>query len=113
MTIDPKTAKGSDLPRRVAAGLTAETPRKPGRGVIALCSRGYPGIITEDEPRKVTYPDGNEGVAWVGVNLSTGKPWSSRTPRVVGTLADLLSEVRGLGRAFLRRSGGCPCRVRS
>ena len=75
------------------------TPRK---GSIAFCTRGYLGLITEDAPKEITYPDGNKGLAWVGIQLTDkksfspdwkgpvgiGTPWSSRTPVVVGHVDD-------------------------
>lgn len=54
------------------------------KGCLALCSRGYLGLITEDRPKKVKYDDGTEGEAYVGIHLMehmVGKPWSSRNPR--------------------------------
>lgn len=66
-----------------------------GRGAIARCSRGQLGLITVDEPTEVTYPDGNTGIAWVGIHLAWGEgvkpgdPWSSRNPTKVADLADL------------------------
>lgn len=79
---------------------------KPGRGVIAICSQGYLGLITEDEPQEITYPDGNKGTAYVGIQLTDkppftegfegptgiGAPWSSRTPKCL-THVDSLQEV--------------------
>ena len=54
---------------------------------FALCSLGHLGIVECDEPQKVTYPDGNTGVAWVGRHILPvelfGKPWSTRCPRWV------------------------------
>lgn len=75
---------------------------QPKRGAIAVCSRGYIGIITADEPTEITYPDGNKGSAWLGIQLTDkppidadwkgqkgiGTPWSSRTPRVIGYVSD-------------------------
>jgi len=65
---------------------------KPERGSLAICSLGCLGLITADEPQEITYPDGNKGVAYVGIHLSdkvapVGSPWSSRNPRVIGKLA--------------------------
>lgn len=66
------------------------------KGKLALCSRGFLGLITEDEPQPVVYSDGTNGVAYVGVHLSNGEnheigdQWSSRTPKVVGELAPIL-----------------------
>jgi len=68
---------------------------KPKKGALAYCSLNCLGLITEDEPQEVTYPDGNKGIAYVGIHLTgqiaeIGSPWSSRTPRVVGYI-----ETRG------------------
>ena len=55
------------------------------KGVLAVCSQGHVGVITEDKPVPVTYDDGTEGVAWVGLHVLPlelfGTPWSSRSPR--------------------------------
>ena len=64
-------------------------------GVIAICSRGSLGLITKDEPQPVTYPDGTKGEAWVGIHLTSkispaGSGWSSRTPKYVGTLEEVI-----------------------
>jgi hypothetical protein len=76
------------------------------KGKIAICSRGYLGLITEDGQKVVTYKrcpgcvaaygwndscTCETGLAYVGVHLTgdkAGQPWSSRNPRVVG-------EIRG------------------
>ena len=66
------------------------------KGKLALCSRGLLGLITEDEPQPVTYADETTGTAYVGVHLSSGEnhnigePWSSRSPKVVGDLAEVM-----------------------
>lgn len=59
-------------------------PDSPGRGMIAICSIGQVGIITVDKPEEITYTDGSVGVAWIGYNVVTGEPWSSRNPKVIG-----------------------------
>lgn len=78
------------------------------KGKLAVCSRGYLGLITETGQREVTYKKCfacetargcdstgpctcEKGLAFVGVHLTgenIGKPWSSRNPRIVG-------EIRG------------------
>ena len=68
---------------------------RPRKGRIALCSLGCFGLITEDEPRLVTYKDGSSAIAYVGVHLTdkvapVGSGWSSRTPVVVGEMEPLL-----------------------
>lgn len=60
---------------------------KPRRGSLAICSRGYLGVITSDEPGHILYPDGNQGYAYRGIHLSVemlGQQWSSRNPVIVG-----------------------------
>ena len=59
---------------------------KPRRGALARCSLGMLGLITDDDMREFTYPDGNKGTAYVGVCLAVpaGSPWSSRNPTVLG-----------------------------
>jgi hypothetical protein len=63
------------------------------KGTIAFCSMGILGIITEDNPRLITYPDGNTGYAYVGIKLTEaiGEPWSSKTPRIIGHADDLIA----------------------
>ena len=68
------------------------------RGTLALCSRNSLGLITEPEPKEVTYPDGTKGTAYVGIHLTDkiapiGSPWSSRNPRVLGTLQEVLERA--------------------
>lgn len=63
------------------------------KGMIAVCSRGILGLITSDGLDEVTYPDGNKGMAFTGIKLSgpdVGKPWSSRAPKVVAFVEELL-----------------------
>ena len=81
----------------------------PRKGAIAFCSIGKLGLITSDGPVSVTYPDGNTGLAWTGIQLTdsdggngppvgattwtpwpskVGDPWSSRSPRVVAYIDD-------------------------
>ena len=64
---------------------------KPCKGAIALCGAGTIGLITEDEPREITYSDGNKSVAYVGIQLTDaiapiGSPWSSRDPKILARL---------------------------
>ncbi len=60
-------------------------------GKIALCSRGIPGIITERDARSVMYDGGKSGIAYVGIALTTGRPWSSRKPIILGTFAEFVA----------------------
>ena len=65
----------------------------PKLGDFAVCSKGCLGLITCGRPYPVTYQDGNQGYAWQGIHISKelfGKPWSSRTPIIVGHIEDLL-----------------------
>lgn len=62
-----------------------------GKGLLAYCSKGGLGLITEDFPQPVTYPNGDKDFAFVGVHLTDriapiGSPWSSRTPKVIGRI---------------------------
>lgn len=71
---------------------------EPGIGMVARCSRGALGLITSDKPEEITYPDGNIGVAWTGIQLSwllsePGKPWSSRNPKVIGHLSKIIMDA--------------------
>ena len=60
-------------------------------GWLALCSLNSLGIILKDEMQEVTYSDGNKGMAYIGLHLTDkvskiGAPWSSRHPRIIGTI---------------------------
>jgi hypothetical protein len=67
----------------------------PEAGDLALCSRGFLGLITQAKPEEFEYPDGTTGRAYVGVHLEErdgkllGDPWSSRSPIVVASLTEL------------------------
>lgn len=68
------------------------------RGDLAYCGLNSLGMITEEEPKEVVYPDGNKGMAYVGVHPTDkfapiGSPWSSRNPVVVGHINDLVRWV--------------------
>lgn len=70
------------------------------KGCVGLCSKGSLGLITSETRQEVTYGDGTEGTAWVGVHLTSklcavGSPWSSRSPEIVMDAV----EVDGLIRA--------------
>jgi len=59
------------------------------KGDLAICGINSLGIVTEDEPIKIFYADGNSSIAYVGFHLTDefaplGSLWSSRNPRVVG-----------------------------
>lgn len=69
----------------------------PLKGRLAVCSKGSLGLITNNEPQAVRYPDGCEDIAYVGVHLTDkiapmGSPWSSRMPRIVAHLHELRSD---------------------
>lgn len=70
----------------------------PRKGEIAVCSHGYLGLITCDEPSRESATAGNVGAEiWTGIHLTTkngkviGAPWQSRNPRVIGNSYGLLS----------------------
>jgi hypothetical protein len=67
---------------------------KPRRGDICLCSLDHLGVITSKGMVEVTYPDGNTGRAYVGVHIwpEPGTPWSSRTPRIIGSAPVILDK---------------------
>lgn len=67
------------------------------KGTLALCGLGCLGLITEDQPKEITYGDGNKGVAYVGIHLTdkitkVGSPWSSRKPKVVGHIDNFIKQ---------------------
>jgi hypothetical protein len=72
---------------------------KPCKGDIAFCSLGCLGLITEDEPQRVFYADGNDGMAYVGIHITDkvapiGARWSSRNPIVVGHIDDFKNPMK-------------------
>ena len=78
------------------AGRSVEA-RKPRKGSLAFCGIGCLGLITEDGLQEVTYRDGNEGMAYIGIHLTdkaapAGSAWSSRKPKVVGHTDDFHQE---------------------
>lgn len=70
--------------------------RRPQEHDIALCGKGRPGLIVSATRRLVTYPDGGCRMAYTGVGLLDGLPWSSGNPCIVGTLDDWHAEETGL-----------------
>lgn len=102
---------------------------KPKAGAIALCSKGFLGLITVDEPQKVRYEsDESEAMTWIGIHLETrknlldnhpnaesksrlsckiGDPWSSRNPVVLGYTDDLIEAFHILdeNRRFEMKTG--------
>jgi hypothetical protein len=67
---------------------------KPEKGSIAICGIGTLGLITEDSPLEIEYPDGNKGVAYVGIHLTDkvcpiGSRWSSKNPLVICHTKDI------------------------
>jgi hypothetical protein len=77
----------------------------PKRNDIAICGRGYTGVITCDTPAKVTYADGSVGEAWTGIHLRydrgkcPGEPWCSRIPTIIGNLDDLQQHAANIAYA--------------
>lgn len=66
--------------------------RSPEPGDIALCGAGHVGVILHSEPQLVTYADGNQATAWIGVHVgfgTVGKPWSSRNPCIIGRVGEM------------------------
>ena len=64
--------------------------RKPGRGAIALCGLNALGLITSDKTQNIEGRD-----AWVGIQLTDkltciGDRWTSRNPKVLCYLDDLM-----------------------
>ena len=73
------------------------------KGSLAVCSLGCLGLITEDEKKEVTYPDGTKGMAYVGIHLTDkiapiGSPWSSRNPRIGPLLEHLIESAAARNR---------------
>ncbi len=72
-----------------------------GRGYICRCSRGIIGIVTSEVTQKVTYNDGNEGIAWVGLTFDK-TPWCSRSPEIIGVVSeDYLRELESGTQEYL------------
>jgi hypothetical protein len=71
------------------------------RGCICICSRGIVGVVTSDVQQKVTYNDGSEGIAWVGLTFDK-TPWCSRNPEIIGLINELyLRELESGTREYL------------
>lgn len=89
---------------------------EPKQRAIAFCSRGELGLVLSATPVRVVYKQCNyclgaisgadddagctceTGMAWTGIHLSAekfGRPWSSRTPRVVGEFRDVVVTSSG------------------
>ncbi len=73
------------------------------RDDIVICSRGYIGVISDDQQQTVRYPDGSSGLAWIGYHLSApvGNTWSSLTHTKIGHATGLATfiEVSRINRA--------------
>jgi hypothetical protein len=50
-------------------------------------------MVTRNGRQHITYPDGNEGEAYVGICLTDGKPWCSRSPERICHVNDLKDHV--------------------
>lgn len=88
-------------------GIPLPPEQVPRKGALALCSLGKLGLILSEVPVEVTYSrcfdclrgrivsgtcTCQKGLAWTGIYLlgdMLGKPWCSRTPRVVGHIMDI------------------------
>jgi len=84
---------------------------EPRKYAIALCSLNRIGLITSDGPINVKYHDGNEGISWVGIQLTDGQvegvggdkgkiiqqkmgdPWMSKHPTVLAYLDEYLEKL--------------------
>lgn len=62
----------------------------PHIGDYVVCPQGYRGVLINDKPQHVTYPDGNEGEAYVGVSPVDGHSWTSRHPIWLPTWSQLM-----------------------
>lgn len=64
------------------------------RGDIAICGSGSLGLVLSDKLQKITYPNGTQGDAYVGIHLTDklstiGSDWSSRNPIKVGHIENV------------------------
>jgi hypothetical protein len=62
-------------------------------GDVCRCSIGKLGMVTRNGRQHITYPDGNEGEAYVGICLTDGEPWCSRSPERICTIYELKEHV--------------------
>jgi hypothetical protein len=62
-------------------------------GDVCRCSIGKLGMVTREGRQRVAYEDGNDGEAYVGICLTDGKPWCSRNPERICTLAGLKRNI--------------------
>jgi hypothetical protein len=80
----------------------AHADERVGRGAICRCGAGRLGLVLSVEPFAISYPDGTSAVAWTGVHLSTGLPWSSSKPVYVADGAALLVQIESALRHALQ-----------
>lgn len=73
--------------------MSKEKKRRIKAGDVCRCSIGKLGMVTRNFPQRVVYNDGNEGEAYVGICLTDGKPWSSRTPVFVCSIHELKDHI--------------------
>lgn len=58
------------------------------KNALAICAQGRLGLILSDEPKEISYADGNTGTVWTGIHVIGGKPWSSKKPKIIQYLSD-------------------------
>ena len=64
------------------------------RGAICRCRAGLLGLVLSEEPLPISYRDGTGGIAWTGVALESGLPWSSSQPEFVADGNEALDEIQ-------------------
>jgi hypothetical protein len=83
--------------------VNAKKAEKIKAGDVCRCSIGKLGMVTREGRQRVAYEDGNDGEAYVGICLTDGKPWSSRTPERICTIYELKDFIaEALAEKYLR-----------
>lgn len=85
--------------------------KQPKRGAIAYNSKNRLGLITSETPIPVKYVEGEEGISWVGIQLTDGEVtgvgadkdkiikqkvgdvWMGRDPKVVCYVDDIVELI--------------------
>ena len=74
------------------------------KGKLAVCSKGYLGLITSEDLEPLFYGEGPYlQYAYTGVHLSpemAGKFWCSRNPQIIGDAGDVAKFFVQAGEVF-------------
>lgn len=90
-----------------------ENIKEPRAGAIALCGLNALGLITSGEILDLTEEGGKERKAWVGIQLThklthVGGVWTSRNPKVICYVEDLIASKLGSSESILKKADEMP-----